>query len=974
MGDTVIICDGTYSEGSGQVGSNAVTITKSLTIKGAGADKVTIRPTRVDPARQIASASPDLRDGVGSIIAVNGAPATPITVDISGVTVSGGGTEAFLPSSSIWNGEFLNGVYAEAGVSFLDAGGSLNASRVTNIVTSNDPANAEPGGYRSNNVGWGVTQVTAAGGSGTATLPISLIGTRIDRYNKGGLLVSGSTGDTPPLTRAGTIGQATVTASSIIGRNLNYPANDGTAPGTLVSTGAVFGQDGIQVTSGSTLSATSNLISQNLMAGTGTATAAAIRGAAGIRLIDIGTNTVATKSNILYNGYGIINLDADGVTDNTTTTIDAPLNYWGMSDASGTVNTGPAVSPAAVPAYPGNPVNGAADVTYGSNSVHFLPFRSGPKTEPGTIANPELGGQWPQADAPIPVADSAPTSALSSNTDTVAPGGTLTLTAHANDDFGVKSVTFYKGATPLGTVVPPNDSITWDAPPACGGSNQSFSVTVVDSNDQSSSSSLSVAIDDCDPAVSLSAAPTAPLGTIRLSADASDDLGLASLDFYVDGDLIHTVSNPDNGISTYDYVPETLCGADEFGFEVVATDSTGHQTADSVNYSKDDCDPVVTLAANHASVAPGGAVDLIAEAEDDVEVAQLTFFKAASQLASYPNTDHTAAWVKVHSTTASNLCGTTDHFRVVAEDNAGQTSEDTVDVSTTACPDNPPTIDLGASATTVDPGDDVTLTANASDDHGVSSITFFEGATQIGQITPPANSIVWTAPETCDTSYTLKAVARDTANQTTEDTVMVTVNACPPPAEPTVSIDSPPAQIAQNGTTVSATATSGADVSKVTFFLGIRQVCEDTSAPFSCKLVPNGDEVGAQPIKAVVTDSLGRTAEDNESTTVSKFKPKGLSLSAKRIGSKKRRIKASGKLMLPARMTAADGCSASRVAITAKLGKKSLVNKQVKLASNCSYSLAFGAPKTKKKQRVVIKARFAGNDSLSATSQVRKVR
>ena len=169
-------------------------------------------------------------------------------------------------------------------------------------------------------------------------------------------------------------------------------------------------------------------------------------------------------------------------------------------------------------------------------------------------------------------------------------------------------------------------------------------------------------------------------------------------------------------------------------------------------------------------------------------------------------------------------------------------------------------------------------------------------------------------------------------------------------------------------------SSSVSNIEEAIFFLGIRQVCEDTSAPFSCKLVPNGDEVGAQPIKAVVTDSLGRTAEDNESTTVSKFKPKGLSLSAKRIGSKKRRIKASGKLMLPARMTAADGCSASRVAITAKLGKKSLVNKQVKLASNCSYSLAFGAPKTKKKQRVVIKARFAGNDSLSATSQVRKVR
>ena len=136
--DTIVICDGTYSEGSGAIGTNGLTITKSLTIKGAGADKVTIQPTALAPDRQIASASPNLRDGVGSIIALNGTPAAPIDVNISGVTVSGGGTETLLPNSTVWNGEFVNGVYAEAGVSFLDAGGSLNASRVTNIVTSNE--------------------------------------------------------------------------------------------------------------------------------------------------------------------------------------------------------------------------------------------------------------------------------------------------------------------------------------------------------------------------------------------------------------------------------------------------------------------------------------------------------------------------------------------------------------------------------------------------------------------------------------------------------------------------------------------------------------------------------------------------------------------------------------------------------------------------------------------------------------------
>ena len=43
-GDTVVICPGTYVEGTGQPGSNALTIGKSLMLKGAGADDVHIMP------------------------------------------------------------------------------------------------------------------------------------------------------------------------------------------------------------------------------------------------------------------------------------------------------------------------------------------------------------------------------------------------------------------------------------------------------------------------------------------------------------------------------------------------------------------------------------------------------------------------------------------------------------------------------------------------------------------------------------------------------------------------------------------------------------------------------------------------------------------------------------------------------------------------------------------------------------------
>ncbi len=109
-GDTVTVCPGSYTEGSGARGTSALTITKSISLVGAGADQVTIEP-RNDPAsgRRIAEDSPDIRDGKGDIVAVAGSVAAPITVNISGVTID------------------AHGVYATAGVVFVDAGGSTRS-------------------------------------------------------------------------------------------------------------------------------------------------------------------------------------------------------------------------------------------------------------------------------------------------------------------------------------------------------------------------------------------------------------------------------------------------------------------------------------------------------------------------------------------------------------------------------------------------------------------------------------------------------------------------------------------------------------------------------------------------------------------------------------------------------------------------------------------------------------------------------
>ena len=144
--DTVVICPGLYLEQStptsgnnspSQTGSrNGLTITKPLTIKGAGASKVTIRPAPALGAT-LAGTAPYLRDGGGNVVTVS-RQSVGITddnenfVDLSGVTIESGG------------------IQAEAGIAFFNASGRV-ANSVIGPITP-----AGPHGY-----GVVMTQLTA---------------------------------------------------------------------------------------------------------------------------------------------------------------------------------------------------------------------------------------------------------------------------------------------------------------------------------------------------------------------------------------------------------------------------------------------------------------------------------------------------------------------------------------------------------------------------------------------------------------------------------------------------------------------------------------------------------------------------------------------------------------------------------------------------------------------------------------------
>ncbi len=445
-GDTVFVCPGTYAEGTGVRGSNALTITKDLSLIGADADHVTVVPrTSASSGGQIAETHPNIRDGKGDIVAVVGGTSEPVTVNIAGITFN------------------ANGVYATAGAVFVDAQGSISRSRVTGLDTDESASGYKvPGGFRGNAFGYGIADVTmATNASPAAVRTLRIDHTRVDHYNAIGVLIDGATTDYSPysqtstaLAPSGVRNRGVLTNDEIIGRNLCQNYNDPTAGGPTVidgdceysggsqpippplplTTGPLFGQDGVRVTAGASVQMSGDTVSSNLVNGTGAPIQSVfaptpdndpyslgnhaennqnLRLGAGVRMVGAAASTIS-DSNITDNAFGVINTTLDGTTANAARPVLARNDWWGLRTGAVTIPApGPAVwpdianpSPATYnPPVPENPVNGSqvADASCpagvaDSDAVTFCPYRASDQAD-------TLGGELPAADAPAPVSD-----------------------------------------------------------------------------------------------------------------------------------------------------------------------------------------------------------------------------------------------------------------------------------------------------------------------------------------------------------------------------------------------------------------------------------------------------------------------------------------------------------------------------------------------------------------------------------------
>jgi chitodextrinase len=205
----------------------------------------------------------------------------------------------------------------------------------------------------------------------------------------------------------------------------------------------------------------------------------------------------------------------------------------------------------------------------------------------------------------------------------------------------------------------------------------------------------------------------------------------------------------------------------------------------------------------------------------------------------------------------------------VASDAAGNTTTAT---TVTVTVDNAaPTVSVTAPATgAFVSGNSVSVTGNASDNIGVTSVQFKLDGNNLGTAdTTSPYSVAWDTTTATNGSHTITAVASDAAgNTTTSTSVSVTVDN----AAPTVSITAP-----TNGATVSGTTpfsanssdnSGGSGVNRVEFYVDNALVNTDTTSPYSFSWNTTGYSFGTHSLTAKAYDNVN-PANQTTSTAVS---------------------------------------------------------------------------------------------------------
>ena len=177
--------------------------------------------------------------------------------------------------------------------------------------------------------------------------------------------------------------------------------------------------------------------------------------------------------------------------------------------------------------------------------------------------------------------------------------------------------------------------------------------------------------------------------------------------------------------------------------------------------------PQVSFTAPSSSVV-SGSVSVTADATDNVGVAAVSFYVNDVKQSDDTVSPFDFTWE------TSSLTNGSYELKAVAVDAAGNSATAVKTIQVSNAVDNAPVV----SSVGVPSGEvsgTATLSADASDDNGVASVSFYVGTNLVGTDTSAPFSVTFDTTTVADATYTVRAVATDTIGQTAENTASLQV-------------------------------------------------------------------------------------------------------------------------------------------------------------------------------------------------------
>jgi hypothetical protein len=381
----------------------------------------------------------------------------------------------------------------------------------------------------------------------------------------------------------------------------------------------------------------------------------------------------------------------------------------------------------------------------------------------------------------------------------------------------VASVQFKLDGANLGALdTSPPYSVSWNTAAASNGSHTLTAVARDFFGAQFTSAPVTVTVsnappppppppvDTTPPTVSItSPAPGATVsGTTTLTASASDNVGVAGVQFRIDGANF----GPEDTTAPYSIPWNTASASDgSHTITAVARDAAGNRSPVSAPVTvtvsnappppppppADTTPPTVSITFPASGATVSGTTSVTASASDNVGVVGVQFRLDGFNLGA----EDTAAPYSVSWNTASASNGS-HTLTAVARDAAGNVSPVSAPVTVTVNnapppppPDTtPPTVSITAPINGATVKGTVTVTASASDNVGVVGVQFLldNGVNGSAEATTAPYSVSWNTATVSDGSHNITAIARDAAGNRSPVSAPVTVtvanNTAPPPA------------------------------------------------------------------------------------------------------------------------------------------------------------------------------------------------